>query len=154
MLKYDLVSGLVWMVVGLAFVFGGLHLGFGGASSPGPGFLPSIVGGVLFFLAGVMFVSRLMVVRKGEVKDKFWEVKGNWRKPFYSIFALIFYVITLEFLGYLLTTFVVTTYLVRFIGGRDWLRAILLALLGSSGSYIIFRIGLEVALPRGLIKIG
>ena len=38
MKKYELISGLVWMVVGVLFLIGSIGLGLGSLGEPGPGF--------------------------------------------------------------------------------------------------------------------
>ena len=59
----DLGAGLAFMLIGLAGLYFGSDLAFGSSSRMGPGYFPSVLGGIL-----VLFGVYLMIVglRKGE----------------------------------------------------------------------------------------
>ncbi len=88
-----------------------------------------------------------------EGKEKFWKEERSWQKVLFSLLGLIFYLIFLNYLGYMVTTFLFIIYLLKFIGRKGWGPSILLAILIAASSYVFFRIGLAVPLPRGMIKI-
>ncbi|OGP89705.1 MAG: hypothetical protein A2156_00660 [Deltaproteobacteria bacterium RBG_16_48_10] len=152
--NYNLWSSLVWCLGGLGFFVGGLRLGVGSLSTPGPGFLPSVFGGILSILSIVLFVLTIQVKSKPQGQVKFWKEEKSWKKVLYSLLSLIFYLIFLNYLGYITTTFLFCFYLFKFIGGKGWWVSLLVAILASLVSYIVFDIGMEVPLPKGIIKIG
>ena len=147
----DSLSSLVWFFVGLGFIAGGLKIGIGPLNAPGPGFFPTIIGGIFSILSMALFISSFSP--KNQVKDKmrFWREEKSWRKVFLSLLSLVFYLIFLGYLGYLITTFLFLFFLMKFVGKRGWALSILTAILVSLGTYAIFKIGLRVSLPKGLI---
>ncbi len=63
MTSFNLVSSVVWFLVGLGFIIGGLKYGFGILNALGPGFLPAI------FWGGVMsFVGRFILCKPSRQK--------------------------------------------------------------------------------------
>lgn len=150
----ELYSSGVWFLVGLGFLFGGLRLGYGSLSTPGPGFLPSLIGGILSLLSILLFIVNVLAKNMLEGQVSFWKEKSSWRKVLFSFLSLIFYLIFLNYLGYIITTFLFSLYLFKFIGKRGWWVSILVAILASSVSWVIFSVGMEVPLPKGMIKLG
>lgn len=65
--------------------------------------------------------------------------------------TLVFYVATVGTLGYLLTTAVLFVVMVRWVGGRGWVHALAVAVLGSAGSWYAFGRLLRVSLPAGTL---
>ena len=146
----DFVSSLFCLCLGLVFMGGGVKMGLGPLNAPGPGFFPAVLGGVLSSLSTVLFVTAAR--RKGlSEKGRFWKQEGSWRKILPSLLSLFFYLAFLDFLGYLLTTGLFILFLLKFVGKKGWGASILMAVIASAGSYALFRMGLGVLLPRGLI---
>jgi putative tricarboxylic transport membrane protein len=141
-------------LIGLGFSWGGVKLGIGPVNNPGPGFFPLVIGGVLSLLSITLFIRTLWADIGRESKITFWKEKRSWEKVLFSLLALIFYLIFLNYLGYLLTTFLFIIYLLKFIGKKGWLTSVLMAILIAASSYALFQMGLGVSLPKGLIKIG
>ncbi len=126
----------------------------GPINTPGPGFFPLVIGGVLSLLSIILLVRTLWAETGLEGKINFWKEKRSWEKVLSSLLGLIFYLILLNYLGYLLTTFLFIIYLLKFIGKKGWLASTLMAILIAASSYILFQTGLGVSLPKGMIKIG
>ena len=151
---YDLISSTAWLLVGLGFVAGGFQLGFGRWAAPGPGFFPGLIGGVLGLL-GLVLLLRTAVQRPisaGGGRTRFWKEKESWKAVLMSLLALIFYMLFLNPLGYLLTTFLFMGFLVKWVGKKGWALSLVLALLSSLVSYWLFHRWLEVSLPGGFLQ--
>ena len=150
MRKYDLYSSFVCFLVGLGFILGGLKYRFGNLYAPGPGFLPFIFGGVFSLLSiGLFFTTILAKIGPSE-KTAFWKTDGSWQRVLYSLFSLVGYLVGLNYLGYLLTTFLFSFYLFRFIGKRKSWISIGTAAITSLISYLLFDVAMGVPLPKGL----
>lgn len=128
-------------------------MGIGPLNAPGPGFFPVLIGGVFSLLSMALFMSTFLVKDQPSEVRSFWKEKKSWRKVSISLLSLVFYLISLNYLGYLITTFLFILFLLKFVGQRKWGPSILIAILVSWGSYAIFKTGLGVALPKGLIQI-
>jgi putative tricarboxylic transport membrane protein len=149
----DSKSSLVWLLVGLGFIAGGLKMGMGPLNAPGPGFFPALIGGVFSLLSIALFISAFLTQDQPSERKAFWKEKKSWKKVSLSLLSLVFYLVSLNYLGYLITTFLFILFLLKFVGQRKWGPSILIAILVSWGSYAVFKTGLGVALPKGLIQI-
>ena len=67
-----------------------------------------------------------------------------------SIVSLVAYGFFLNYLGFILSTLLYMGFVGRVVGGMKWQKAILLAILSSFGSYIVFAIFLKADLPGGV----
>ncbi len=150
----DKLSSIAWLLVGLGFIWGGLKLGIGPMNAPAPGFFPAIIGGILALLSATLLMTASLRKNQPGRINSFWKKEKSWGKVLLSLLSLIFYLVSLNFLGYILTTFLFILYLLKFVGKGGWGLSILTAVLVSFASYAIFKIGLGVLLPKGLIKIG
>jgi putative tricarboxylic transport membrane protein len=146
--KYNLVSSLFWLLVGLGFTLGGFHYGFGAWKEPGPGLLPSVFGILLSTLSIILFLTTM----KSEPETKairFWEGDGSWKPIFFTLLSLVGYMVLLKPIGFILVTFLFTFVLLRFIGQKRWVTSILLALIFSLTCYGLFSRLLGTPLPKG-----
>ncbi len=146
----DCVSSLFCLCLGLMFIGGGLRMGLGPLNAPGPGFFPAVIGGVLSSLSAVLLVTACRT-KGAPATGSFWKQERGWMKIFPSLFSLFFYLAFLDFLGYLLTTGLFIFFLLKSVGRKGWGVSILMAVVVSLGSYAMFRMGLGVLLPKGLI---
>jgi len=128
-------------------------MGIGPLNGPGPGFFPTIIGGIFSLLSIALFVTTLPTKDRLRERGGFWKEKSSWRKVLPSLLSLVFYLVSLDYLGYRITTFLFILFLLKFVGQRKWGSSILIAILVSGGSYAIFKTGLGVSLPKGWIKI-
>lgn len=150
----DLSSSVFLIAVGLAFLLGGVQLGIGHLHEPGPGFFPLLIGGVVFFLSLLQFIGSYADRAGFSKQGGFWKEKESWKRVSSSLFSLVFYLLFLDYLGYIATTFPFLLYLIKFTGKKGWPSSILIAALASLISYLLFRVGMEVPLPKGIFKIG
>jgi putative tricarboxylic transport membrane protein len=154
MRRNDIHSSLVWLLVGMGFIWGGLKMGIGPLDSPGPGFFPTMIGGVFSLLSLALFITASWSENQLPIKVSFWKEEKSWIKVFLSLFSLVFYLIALNYLGYILTTFLFILYLLKIVGKRGWGGSLLIAFIVSLGSFAVFKTALGVLLPRGLINLG
>ena len=150
----DLSSSVFLMAVGLAFLLGGVQLGMGHLHEPGPGFFPLLIGGVVLLLSLLQFIGSYADRAGFSKPGGFWKEKESWKRVSSSLFSLVFYLLFLDYLEYIATTFPFLLYLIKFTGKKGWLSSILIAALASLISYLLFKVGMEVPLPKGIFKIG
>jgi hypothetical protein len=70
-----------------------------------------------------------------------------------TVFALLVYAWTMEYAGFLISTFFFLAFLLRFIEPQRWSVVLLGALLTSSVSFLIFEVLLQCQLPRGPFQV-
>src|SRR5512133_1886207 len=146
---YDWVSGLLCLIVGLAFVAGGVRMGLGPLDAPGSGFFPTMIGGILSALSLALLTATALGKMQAMEPQPFWKEPNSWVKVSLVVLSLIFYMAALEYLGYIATTTVFILFLLRFVGKKSWGISLAMALLVSLGSYALFKMALGVYLPRG-----
>ena len=149
MRNYDQITSIIWLLIGLIFLIGGINLGIGQISSPGAGFIPALFGVLLILLSAVLFFLSFGV-KKESGKKKFWKEEKSWEAFFSTLSSIVLYALLLNYLGYIMTTFFFLTYLIKFIGKKGWRQACILSFLGTSLSYVAFKIFFEVPLPKGM----
>jgi putative tricarboxylic transport membrane protein len=148
----DLWSSLFWAGIGVIFCVGGLQYGFGSAGVPGPGFLPFLVGAVLFGLS--LLLLFLSILRRGadlSIRGVTTDAsaKEKAKRILLVLGALLFYVIAFERLGFLITSVVFMIFLIR-LNLREWRFVLLAAFSFTAFVYILFKLLLRVPLSQGI----
>jgi putative tricarboxylic transport membrane protein len=143
----DRLYGFIIFFLGMIIFWQGRYLDVGNLQEPGPGFFPILVAILMMILSLFLIISR----RKSEGKLFF-------AKP--SIHVLIVFVVllayscTLEYLGFIIVSFLLMTYLFKAFGGsKKWRGAVLWALASVVLAYLLFNVLLEGNLPRGILGV-
>jgi putative tricarboxylic transport membrane protein len=145
---YQIIGGLFWLIVGFFFCVGGIRLGFGAWHAPGAGFFPMVVSIILIILSFLTFSNSLSLQFEAY---SFWKHSGSWKTVGFVVACLLFYICALEFLGYLLTTFIFLSVLLRFVGKRGMLKTLIISGTACAASYYGFKVLLMVPLPTGIL---
>jgi putative tricarboxylic transport membrane protein len=144
-------SSLVWLGLAILICIGSLRLSLGSFQNPGPGFFPFIAGLVMGVLAAMLyFQARRSASSAKETKQPLWTNHGGVKKIVLTTIALLVYAIGMDYLGFLISTFIFFVFLLRTIEPQRWGLVILESLLASGISYVIFEIWLQAQLPRGI----
>lgn len=142
----DSRTALFWIVFGLLVCYGASRLGLGSVTDPGPGFIFFWSGLILALLSLVLFAASLR-----EVTFEARESGGtNWGKIALVLAALVLYALFLERLGFVLTTFVLLSFLLGVTEGKKWPRIIGVAGAAALGSFALFELWLKIRLPKGV----
>jgi putative tricarboxylic transport membrane protein len=140
------VSALFWVAVGLLTCYGATRLGLGSVTEPGVGFI--------FFWSGLILVILSLIVLADSIRSSEDTVREmgemNWAKIALVLFSLLLYAFFLERLGFVLTTFVLMSFLLGCIEGTKWVRSLGVAGAAALASYAIFELWLKIRLPKGL----
>jgi putative tricarboxylic transport membrane protein len=157
MKKHDRTGGLVWFVLGICICIGSIQLRLGSFHTPGPGFLPFLSGGALGIFGLILLFSTTFPKPRGEEKVKSEKslVKWNWKKflnPILILLVLLVYILLLEPIGFLLTTFICLLFLFKLSEPGKWVMPITLSFFVTTLSYLIFSVWLQCQFPKGLIR--
>jgi putative tricarboxylic transport membrane protein len=100
-IKFDRIASVVFLAVGALFIVGSRHIASSSYGSVvGPDIFPFVLGIFLVLLSIRLFYETFMGQKQQEYKEKLQY------KPFLIIFAAtLVYVLTLETIGYVITTF-------------------------------------------------
>ncbi|MEM7442712.1 MAG: tripartite tricarboxylate transporter TctB family protein [Pseudomonadota bacterium] len=114
------------------------------ASDLDPKLFPRIVS-VLFFLIGIWYIVESFGIR--EKNDFKLLKKDNVLNIAVSVIVLFFYALTLERLGFVISSFIVTIALTLYYGSRNIIGIIGVTIVVPVGIYYIFTRWLQVYLP-------
>jgi putative tricarboxylic transport membrane protein len=151
----DKYSSLVWLGTGVFVCVGSLRLSLGELHNPGPGFLSFYAGLILVLLSlFIHFQSRKVPsAHKKTEPEPIWKNEQRGWKMVMTVGALLAYAVIMNYLGFLISTFIFLAFLLRVIEPQRWSVALLGSLVASVAFYCVFEIGLQSQLPRGLFPI-
>ena len=137
----DLIGGLLVTGIGAAFLFTSLSYDVGSLRTMGPGFFPAVMGGLTVALG--------LAITLGGVRRENPEVFG--RLPLRAMLmiggALVLFAITIDGLGFLLTTFL-TGAVASLAATETTLKRVIATSAGLSAfTYVVFVLGLRLNLP-------
>jgi putative tricarboxylic transport membrane protein len=148
MKKRNLVSGVILLALSMGTFFESRKLEIGALSSAQTGFFPFILSVLLAVLSLILLGQALKGKNEGTIPA--WVGKGGWKRLGLTLGILFFFAVSFEYLGYLISTFLLIFILVKAFGNRKWWVAVFFALLSAFGSYLIFGILLKTPLPPGI----
>jgi putative tricarboxylic transport membrane protein len=115
---------------------------------PGSGFLP-------FGLAIVLIVLSLILIFSKREKESgstpFWPHRA-WLRPLLGVAILIFFALVVEWVGFLITTFIFLIIWMGVIERVRWITIISVSIGTTAALYLIFALFLDVPLPLGFLK--
>ena len=94
----DILAGIFVCIVGLFFALVGTNYSFGSAARMGPGYMPVILGWILFALGLIIMIPAFF--RQGE------KIKVHWDSLLASTVSLVAFAFTLNILGVFLSTII------------------------------------------------
>jgi putative tricarboxylic transport membrane protein len=147
----DQGSSLFWLAVGIGIAAGSIKYGVGDFLSPGAGFITFFAGALLSLLSAVLFIKSLRSREPRKSLGSLW-AGLSFGKVIYVLVLLILYALTLRFLGFVPTTFVLLAFLFRVKGTFSLPKVLSLSLLISLGAYLVFQVWLQVQLPKGILE--
>ena len=149
--RYEQVYNLSWILLSTAICVKAVWLKVWGPDGPGSGLIPLITGLVIGTCGIVLF---LMEWSKGPRKgpgENFWEHPRAWKRiigVLAGFFAMAFF---MPSLGFLLTSIVIMTFLIRLIEPQNMIRVILTAVFSCVPIYLFFNYVFQINLPRGVL---
>ena len=146
----DFWSGLMFIVVGVAFAWGALNYSFGSSARPGPAYFPFGLGILMAILGGVVLFSALTI----ETEDGDPIGPWAWRPLLVIVGAVAGFGIILPKLG--MAASLPLLVFVAAIAGDEfhWKDAIINATVLTIGSWAIFIKGLGLTIPLWPVFLG
>lgn len=130
-----------FMVFSFLYLYFAQKLSFGVIVAPKAGFLPILTGIAASILApSILLFQKLGTLAAGVIVI-------NWRKFFFIIFGLIFYIIFLQMVGYIAATFMFLFYLFKVTDTVGWLSPGVLSTTVAISFFVVFVKLLGVTLP-------
>jgi putative tricarboxylic transport membrane protein len=139
------ISGLVVFLLAFVIFWQGRSLSIGSLHAPGPGFFPALIAAVLVIL------SLVLMIEGGKKEGEEDAVSGQAIIRMLVLFAaLVAYFLFLEYLGFVVVSFLLMFFLFLWVGRQRWYVAFLSAVICIGLAYLLFEILLKSNLPRGV----
>jgi putative tricarboxylic transport membrane protein len=139
------ISGLVVFLFALLIFWQGRGLSIGSLHAPGPGFFPALIAAVLVIL------SSCLMIRGGKGEGEENPVsRPSFIRMLLVFVALVAYFLLLEYLGFVIVSFLLMAFLFFWVGRQRWYVAFSSAVVCIGLSYILFEVLLKSNLPRGV----
>jgi len=139
------LSGLVVFLLGFAIFWQGRSLSIGTLHAPGPGFFPALIAGVLVLLALILMIGG------GKKEGEEDAVPFSAVLRMLLLFAsLVAYFLLLEYLGFVIVSFLLMFFLFFWVGRQRWYLAFSSAFVCIGLAYLLFEVLLKSNLPRGV----
>jgi putative tricarboxylic transport membrane protein len=146
----DRYSSLFLLIIGILVMIRSVAYGFGAFGQPGLGFITFLAGMVLSILSLALFVSSLRdPENRGRLKDLWAGLRVG--RVLYVLLLLVAYALILRSVGFLIATFVLLCLLFRLEASYRLRSIIILSLLSSAASYVLFDVVLKAQLPKGIL---
>jgi hypothetical protein len=146
----DRFSSIVCFVGGAVTALWSLKYGFGSLSEPGVGFITFFAGAVLALLSLFLFFTSFREKEKSAGIRELW-AGLDVTKVVYVLAILVAYTLLLRPGGFLLCTFLLMSLLFRVKGAYGIWSTLLVSLVVTAVSYLLFQGWLQVQLPRGIL---
>lgn len=131
------------------YMFFSSKMKMGTINAPGPGFVPVALGGIGLLVSLILLVTNL---KKAEDNSEKVSKDGLLRFFGYLIASIVFIPI-MEFLGTIISIFVLVFALAKISGAKGWTNPLLLSVIFTAAAFIVFDLILKVSLPRGIFQI-
>ncbi len=149
--KADRISGIFWFLFSLFVSYVSYKLGLGSVYQPGPGFLFFWTGIVIAILSLVV-VMRSFRTHVSEEEKEAPTGKRSATKVALVLAALLVYALLMEWLGFLIVTLLLFIFLLGVIERKKWWFAVMVSLAVTVLAYLLFEVGLQSQLPKGLLE--
>jgi len=136
----ELRSGIFFFALAVLALWESVRAGLGALREPGSGFLSFCAGSVLLILSAVL------LCRGWKHSDS---LPAHSRRVILAILALLAYSLALEFVGFLLATFLLVAVLLEIGEPRRWWAQAGMSALITLLVYLVFGVLLHVHFPQG-----
>jgi putative tricarboxylic transport membrane protein len=139
---------LFWVALGILVCYRATQLGLGSVTEPGPGFI--------FFWLGLILVMLSLAALAESLRSSDGVVQVtremNWVKIALVLLSLLLYAFFLERVGFVLTTFLLLSFLLGWVEQANWTRSLGIAAVAALGSFAVFELWLKIRLPKGIFR--
>jgi putative tricarboxylic transport membrane protein len=146
----DVIPNILLILIGAFFCISSVTLGLGSVNAPGPGLGPFGMGGILILLSLLALLESYLKV-KDKRPPQLIEWK-SWGLLLWILFSIFIYAFVLDLLGFMLTSFILLTFLFKVSGVKSWKGAIGASLISTVVSFLLFDYLLQCNLPKGFFE--
>jgi putative tricarboxylic transport membrane protein len=146
------IEGFVWIGIGCIIGLLALQFDLGSFHQPGPGFVALLTGLFIVAMGLAMILARAMSKRRPDNSsgtDRPFQIEA-WPRLVYTMALLLAYIMLLDPVGFILTTFLLMFGLFFDYQKKNYIWSLFFSIATASVSYLVFEVWLRCQLPRGL----
>lgn len=148
----DRIAALLCLALSFFVCQQSIVFGLGSFHQPGPGLLDFFAGAGIGILALIVLIQSFFKTKIQKDADRHSHKINKLR--FTLICASLFaYAILTIWIGFIPSTFLFITFVLRLIESEKWWRTLLAASIITIGTYLVFGIWLTLDLPKGILFI-
>ena len=150
---------IFWTVLGLAICFGAYRLSLGSPNDPGPGMFSFIAGAALTLLSLIQWINVALARSQAQALSSETQLSQTVEPLFANrrgaikaaviVVALLVYSLSMEHLGFILSTSLFIGFLLWLVEPQRWYVIVFGSVLSSLTTYLVFKVWLDTALPVG-----
>ena len=147
------IYNLIWILLAIGICIQSVGLTLWGPYGPGSGLIPFIVGLFIGMIGLLLFVKEL---RRGSQKGatrKFWGSPNAAKRVGYLLGGLCAMAYLMPILGFLITSFLVTAFMLYVIEPQKWFMVVATSAPSCLSVYFLFGYILQIPLPKGFLGI-
>jgi hypothetical protein len=139
----DFFSGLMFLVVGLAFAWGATDYSMGSGARPGPGYFPMMLSVLMAIIGAIVIFTSLTIEVEGG--DPIGDIA--WRPLLVVVAAILLFAVALPRLGLIITTPLLII-VVSFASTEfKWPGVLIASVVLDVFSWLVFVKGLSLTIP-------
>ena len=148
-MKKELLTAAFWLLLSIYASSEAVRLGLGTGTRPGPGFFPFGAAAAI----GIIALSRLLKARveRPPMTISADSTTGDSKKILWVIGGLVLYGLVLEFIGFVLCTFILVAFFLKAVASRSWVTTLSFALSVALAAHLFFNVALKAQLPTGIL---
>jgi len=153
----DLVGGSFLLLLGLFLAIRSTEFRIWSRSGPGAGFFPLIIGLIIILLSLILLLQYILSKRvrdktKAASKDAPEQNRSTPIKVCSYALLMVLYGLLMKDVGFFITTFLFLFVVLKYAERRGWRSTLLVGLITTVVSYLLFEYWLGVPLPLGFMK--
>jgi putative tricarboxylic transport membrane protein len=150
MRRADQITGIIMLIFSVAVMEGGRRMPPSNTFGPGAGFLPFWLGALMALLSILLIVNAKRQAADVAVRSPFPDKKAMLSIAL-TAGSLAAYNFLIEPLGFLVSTVLLSAFLLGVVERERWPLTTLVAVANAIGLYIIFQVLLGVGLPKNAL---
>jgi hypothetical protein len=152
--RSERLSGFCVLLLGIIILWQGRHLSVGTLHAPGAGFFPLLLALLLIILSFFLVIPRTKDRTKTGGEDEgqpgLFSASRLGRVSMVFV-ALLLYFIFLEYLGFVIVSFLLMAFCFVWMARQRWYAALFWAFVSIGLAYLLFDVLLKSNLPRGVL---
>ncbi len=145
------ILNIFWVLFGIGICIQSIRHELWNPSGPGSGFIPFLTGLLIGVAGFLLFLSEQFKASERKETGKFWENPIAMKRVLYLVGSLCIMAFLIPKLGFLLTSVLITIFMIRVVEPKKWITVILTSIVSCLLIYFLFRSLMQIRLPKGFL---